>query len=252
MTIQYLDKRLIGAYVVDAWQNHFTTEKDPADGQWFTNGPGNNGGLYGQLTDTLATELVFRENQAVFTPQKIAAATGTADNRNGLTPEQTVTLTYSYQDSTSTTHSTTDALKLGYGVDFKAKAEFLGTGGETTVKFSSEYSFSWTDSRSESKSETKTFQQSVPVRGIPKGKIYQVVLMCDKTDLQVPFEANIRVSGKSTANFGSDVNGQKAWTVDAGTLCAWINEFGAAGDEPTGTAATRRSRSRGSCNSRAR
>jgi hypothetical protein len=231
MSLQFLDKRLVGAYIVDAWQNHFNTEQDPADGQWFTNGPGNNGGLYGMLTDTLATELVFRENESKFTPNKVAAATGTANNLNGLTPEQTVNLTYSYQDTTSTTHSTTQSLKLGYGVDFKFTATFLGVGGDTTVKFTSEYSFSWTDATTVSKSETKTFQQSVPVRNIPKGKVYQVVLMCDKAELKVPFEANVYLSGKTTANFGSEVNGQKVWTVDAGTLCAWINQFGSAGDE---------------------
>ena len=38
----------------------------------------------------------------MFTPHKIAAVTGTADNRNGLTPEQTITLTYQYQDSPTT------------------------------------------------------------------------------------------------------------------------------------------------------
>src|SRR5215212_10304705 len=183
MSVQFLDKRIVGAYIVDAWQNHFETEQDPADGQWFTNGPGNNGGLYGQLTDALASELVFLENENVFTPHKIAAATGTADNRNGLTPEQTITLTYSYQDSTSTTHSTTNALKVGMGVDIKADATFLGTGGGVTTKFSTEYSFSWTDATTAAKSETRTFQQSVPVRGIPKGRVYRVTLLCDKTDL---------------------------------------------------------------------
>ena len=75
MSLQYLDKRLIGAIIVDAWQNHFNTEMDPADGQWFTNGPGNNGGLYGILTDTLASELKFLPDQQVFTINKIAAAT---------------------------------------------------------------------------------------------------------------------------------------------------------------------------------
>jgi hypothetical protein len=231
MSIQYLDKRLIGATIIDAWQNQLNTEIDPADGQWFTNGPGNNGGLYGQLTDALASELVFEESQSVFTPHKIAAVTGTADNRNGLTPEQTITLTYQYQDATTTTHSTTSGLKVGIGVDIKAKAEFLGAGTEVTTKISTEYTYSWADATAKATSETKTFQQQVPVKGIPKGKIYRVTLLCDKTDLRVPFYADIRLSGQSTANFGSNVNGQKIWTVDAGTLCEWINKFGSAGDE---------------------
>src|SRR3982751_1767945 len=143
MALQFMDKRLIGAYIVDAWQNHFNTEQDPADGQWFTNGPGNNGGLYGQLTDTLASELVFLQDQSVFTPHKVAAFTSVADNRNGLLkPGSTGTLPPTCQTQSAVTRSTTGALKLAYGVDMKAKAEFLGTGGETTYKFSSEYSFS--------------------------------------------------------------------------------------------------------------
>jgi hypothetical protein len=231
MSLQYLDKRIIGAIIVDAWQKHLNTEKDPADGQWFTNGPNNNGGLYGQLTDKLASELVFLQNENVFTPHKIAAATGIVDNRNGLTPKSTVTLTYSYSDTATTTHSTTDALKLGYAVDIKAKAEFLGSGGEVTTKISTEYSFSWSKTKSDSKTETKTFSQSVPVENVPAGKVYQVTLLCDKTDLKAPFLADVHLSGQSTANFASPVNGQKIWSVDANTLCELINKFQSAGDE---------------------
>jgi hypothetical protein len=231
MALQYFDRRLVGAFIVDAWQQHFNTEMDPADGQWFTNGPGNNGGLYGKLTDTLASELIFDESKRVFTPNQVAASTGIADNRNGLTPEQTVTLTYAYQDSTSSTHSTSNSIKVATGVDIKADAAFLGTGGGVTYKFSTEYTYSWSDATTVAKSETKTFQQQIPVRQIPKGKVYQVVLMCNKDQLRIPYQANIYLSGTSSACFANPVNGQKIWTIDAGTLCEWINQFGSAGDE---------------------
>jgi len=231
MALQFFDKRLVGQYIVDAWQQHLNTEMDPADGQWFTNGPGNNGGLYGKLTDTLASELIFDESRLVFTPNQVAAATGIADNRNGLTPEQTVTLTYAYQDSTSSTHSTSNSIKVATGIDINAKSEFFGTGGGVTIKFSTEYTYSWSDATTNSKSETKTFQQQIPVRVIPRGKVYQVVLMCNKDQLKIPYHANIYLSGTSSACFANPVNGQKIWTIDAGTLCEWINQFGAAGDE---------------------
>jgi hypothetical protein len=227
MAVQFFDLRIFGAYVVDAWQQHFNTEMDPADGQWFTNGPGNNGGLYGKLTDTLASELEFDASKQIFSPNKVAAATGIADNRNGLTPEQTVTLTYAYQDSASSTHATTQGLKIATGTDIKAS--FFGQ--EATYKFSTEYSYSWTDSNTTQKTETKTFQQQIPVRNIPKGKVYQVVLMVDKNQLRVPYHANIYISGTSSACFRNPVNGEKIWTVDAGTLCEWINQFGSAGDQ---------------------
>jgi hypothetical protein len=231
MSLNFLDKRIVGAIIIDAWQNHFSTEMDPADGQWFTNGPGNNGGLYGILTDSLASELKFLQNQQGLTINKIAAATGTADNRNGLTPEQTVTLTYSYQDSSSTSHSTTNALKVATGIDINAKTDFFGTGGGVTVKFSTEYSYSWTEGSSKSQSETKTFSQQVPIKNIPSGKVYQVTLLADKADIRVPFYADIILQGQSVANFPSPVNGQKTWMIDAGTLCEWINKYGSAGDE---------------------
>jgi hypothetical protein len=231
MPLQFIDTRLIGAYVVDAWQNHFNTEMDPADGQWFTNGPGNNGGLYGKLIDKLASELVFDQSNRIFIPNQKVASTWTIDNRNGLTPEQSVTATYSYQDTASSTHSTTNGLKVGVGYDIKAKAEFFGTGAEATTKFSSEYTYSWTDTTTTSKTETKTFSQVIPVRNVPQGKVYQLILLCNEDKLKIPYHANIYLSGTSSACFASPVNGQKIWTVDAGTLCDWINEFGSAGSE---------------------
>jgi hypothetical protein len=231
MALQFLDKRIIGAIIIDAWQSHFNTEMDPADGQWFTNGPGNNGGLYGQLTDSLASELLFDDSEIKLTPRKVAACTSTIDNRSGLTPENTVTLTYSYQDTTTVTHSTTNSLKVGIGLDIKAKADFLGVGGEVTTKISTEYTYSWNDATTIAKAETKTFQEQVPVKGVPKGKVYRLTLLCDKTECRIPYHADVYLNGQSTANFASPVNGQKIWTVDAGTLCEWVNGFGSAGNE---------------------
>src|SRR5215216_343392 len=117
--LQFLDKRIIGAIIVDAWQNQLNTEMDPASGQWFTNGPDNNGGLYGHLTDKLATKLVFLPNERMFTSHKIAAATSTADNRNGKLPETTFRLAYNRQQTTTTTHSTTNALMASVSVAFE-------------------------------------------------------------------------------------------------------------------------------------
>ena len=230
VTLQFLDKRLIGAFVIDAWQNQLNTETDPADGQWFTNDPNNNGGLYGKLTDTLASELVFDESKKIFTPHQVAAVTAIADNRNGLTPNQTVTLSYSYQDSTSSTHSTTNALKVGIGIDVKFSGNLVFAGTEVTTKFSVEYSYSWTDATTITKTETKTFTQAVPVQ-VPLGKVYQVVLLCNKDEFTMPYSANIYLSGQSVASFASPVNGQKSWIVDAGTLCMWIQQYGSAGVE---------------------
>lgn len=230
MSLNFLDKHIIGAIIVDAFQQQLNTEIDPANGQWFTNGPDNNGGLYGNLVDVLSSELVFLPNEVVLTPHKLAADTAVIDNRNGLTPKSSLTLTYSTTESATTTHSTTKALKVGMGVDIKASGTFLGVGMDVTTKFSTEYTHSWSDSTAKTISETKQFSQSIQTE-VPPGRVYQVVLTCDKTNLNAPYFADVILKGKSTANFASAVNGEKTWVVNAGTLCQWINEFGSAGDE---------------------
>lgn len=231
MALQFLDKRLIGQYIVDAWQNALDTELDPADGQWYTNGPNNSRlGLYGGLTDTLASELTFDESKKIFTPHQVVAATAIVDNRNGLTPSSTVTLSYTYSDSLSSSHSTTNALKVGIGLDIQGKTDFFGVGGSVTTKFSFEYSYSWTDATTKTVTETKTFSQAVPVQ-VPKGSVYQARLFCNKDELTIPYRALIYLSGQSESCFASPVNGQKIWRVNAGELCAWINRYGSAESE---------------------
>jgi hypothetical protein len=228
--LQFLDKHIIGAIIVDAWQNQLNTEMDPASGQWFTNGPDNNGGLYGHLTDKLATKLVFLPSERVFTSHKIAAATSTADNRNGKLPETTFRLAYNCQQTTTTTHSTTNALMASVSVAIEAKAEVLGTGGGVTTTIDTQYSFSWTKEESASKTQGKEVSQEVPLK-IPKGKVYYGMLLADNVELNAPYYADIYLRGQSTANFASPVNGKKIWTIDAGSLCDWINKYKSAGDE---------------------
>jgi hypothetical protein len=230
MALQFLDRRLVGAYIVDAWQNHLNTEQDPADGQWFTNGPGNNGGLYGRLTDTLASELVFDSTKQMFSVHQLAAQIAHVDNRNGLNPKSTVSLTYTYSNGSTVSHATSNALKVAAGVKITAKTEIFGAEGGVETSLSTEYSYSWTDTTSSTTTETLTFQQSVPVE-VPAGRVHRVMLMCNKNEATIPFSANIYIGGTSSACFGSPVNGQKIWTADAGTICSWISQFGSAGNE---------------------
>ena len=234
MSLKYIDKRIIGAIIVDAWQKHFDTEMDPADGQWFTNGPKNNGGLYGLLTDELATKLVFTDPNPPFTIHQVAMATGRANNANGQYPPGTgvgVNLSYSYAEEVSSTHSTTNALTVGAEVALKGSAEFLGSGTEITVTISTAYTVSWTDETTTVKSETITGEMPVTLTDVPAGKVYDVVLTCNKAKVVMPYYADIHLRGTSTANFRSPVNGQRIWTVDAADLCEWIKQFESAGDE---------------------
>ena len=234
MALQFMDTRLVGAYIVDAWQNHFETEKDPADGQWFTNGPGNNGGLFGKLTDSLASELLFDESKKLFSTHLFSADSNIVDNRNGLQSKVETTLTYSFANTATVTHSSTHGLKVGSSLKITNKTT-LGipaTGAnETTVEvaFNTEYSYSWTDATTKTTTETQTVSRKVDLV-VPQGKLYQQILTCNKDNLKLPFTANIYLTGKSFACFATPVNGQKIWEIDAGTLCDWINQFGSAGD----------------------
>src|SRR5512132_1807495 len=164
MTLQYLDMRLVGAYIVDAWQNHFGTEQDPADGQWFTNGPGNNGGLYGKLTDSLASELIFDASKQVFSTHLLSADSNIVDNRNGLQSRVSTTLTYQYSNSAAVTHSTTNGLKVGSSIKITNKASLKvgDISDETSVEvaFSTEYSYSWTDTTTKTLTETQTVSRT--------------------------------------------------------------------------------------------
>jgi hypothetical protein len=228
MALQFLDTRAIGAYIVDAWQNELNTELDPASGKWFTHGPGNSGGLFGGLTDSLATSLVFDENQKVFDVHPEVGASTLLDNRNGLLDTtSTFTLTDSITNTVATTHQTSNSIKQGIGVDIKATAKFFGSGVDVTTKLSFEYSFSWSDTKATTLAETKTVAQQIPLK-VPNGKAYKVILTFNKAELTVPYSALIYVEGTSEANFTSAVNGKTKFTADAGTLCAWIAKYSSA------------------------
>src|SRR5262249_16064130 len=64
MSLQFLDKTVIGSYLQAMWKRDLNTGKDPANGKWFENGANNDHvGLYGGLTDNAATQLAFNESQ---------------------------------------------------------------------------------------------------------------------------------------------------------------------------------------------
>lgn len=224
MSIQFIDKNHLASVIIDAWQNYLNTEMDPVDGQWFNNGPENNGGLYGHLTDTIATELVFNLEKKVFQVHQKAVATSVADNRNGLTPNMSTTLTYAYQNVTTTSYTKSNSIKIGTGLSITSKANFLGSEVGVTTSMSTEYSHTWSETTSSSRSETLQFSENIPVT-IPSGHVIKVCLMCNTQQLQVPYFADIVLTGCSTANFRSPVNGKKTWQTDAGSLCEWIEKY---------------------------
>jgi len=231
MALIHLDKKVIGLYLSDVWKKELGTGKDPANRKWYEDGANHDGiGLYGGLTDTASTELLFDESQKAYTPQKVVCDTATLDNLNGLAPQSTVELSYTYGNSTTTTHSTTNSLKVGVGFEFKAKATIFGIGGEATTKLSFEYTHSWTKSTSESESESHTFKQSVPIH-VPSGKVYQVVLTAKSQKLTVPYRALIYVDGWTETWFEDRVKGHYNYSMSAGDAFLRIAQWGKAGAE---------------------
>lgn len=234
MAVQYLDARTLMSFIFDAWQSKLNTDLDPANGQWFTNGPGNNGGLYGKLTDSLATELIFHESQKTFSTRLYSADQNIVDNRNGLQGEVSTTLTYQYTNQSSLTHSTTNGLKVASGLKITNKTTVKAPGvadNETSVEvsFNTEYSYSWTDTSSRQVTETQTVSRTTKLV-VPTGKVYQQILTCNKDKLVIPFTANIYLTGTSAANFRGDVNGKATHTASAGDICEWIKQYKTAGD----------------------
>lgn len=228
MALQFLNVQTVSPYLAGAWKRQLNTGEDPANGRWYTNGANNDGiGLYGGLTDTLPTGLVFDQSKLVYLPKQIVASSSIVDNRNGLTPQSTITLSYSYTDTNSTSHTITNSIAVAAGVDITGGVDFL-VEGKVTAKFSLTYTFSYSSTTSETTSSTQTFSQSVPMN-VPTGKIYKGVLTAAVESIQVPYTANMIVRGTTETWFEDRVNGHYNWSTDAGTMFGWINSYGTAG-----------------------
>jgi hypothetical protein len=226
-----LDKKIIGGYVAEVWKKELNTGKDPANGRWYENGAqAGHLGLYGGLTDNASTELIFDEAQKNYYPECVVCDTATLDNRNGLAPQSTVELHHSYSNSTTTTHSTTNSLKVGVAEEIKAKVTLFGIGAESTTKFSFEYTHSWSDSTSVNESNTYTFKQGVTIN-TPAGKVYKAVLTARSQQLSVPYRAMIYVTGITETWFEDRVAGHYNWQMSAGDAFEKIARWGLAGSE---------------------
>ncbi len=232
MTLQYFETNVLGPYIMDAWQNYLGTESDPANGKWFRNGPNNSAGLFGGLTDTLATDLVFDTGKSTVNKQKAVAASTTLDNRAGLLNDSPATQTLQWQivNTASATHSSTNSVKSAISEKVSIKGKLFGqeASSETTISF--EYSYSWSDSTTTTQTDTKSFQQQIPLK-VPQGKAYKLVVLADNDTLKVPYSAQILLNGTSETNFANAVNGKQNWSTDAGTLCSWIQTYGSAGND---------------------
>ena len=220
MALTILEQDKIKSVLTAMWKKALNTDQDPANGRWFTNGANNDGkGLYGGLTDSIDTTAIFDMANKNYSPTQRLAASSIVDNRNGLTPSASVTLSYKYADTVSTTHTTSHAVKLGFGFEFKAKAEIFGVGGEATTKFNIEYQYTSSDSKTETQTREHSISQHVPVN-VPTGKVYKAVLVAAVQKIDVPYHLNVYVSGQTETWFERQVNGHYNWMLDVGSAFA--------------------------------
>lgn len=231
MTIKFLHGLRLGAIVVDAWQKRFDTRKDPAAGQWFSDDPAGNGGLFGNLRDDLATSLAFDPAARTFGVHKMAVATGLVDNRNGRSPFATVDLSHTCRDSVTTSHLVSKLVRTGLPVLIKDKLGPNVFGNDFDVTFAADYVHSWADATAVTDSAPRSFNLAVPVRNVPKGRVYQVQLVANRQMHSVPYRADIILKGTTTAHFANRVDGERIWRATAGDLCEWINRHDSAGDD---------------------
>lgn len=232
MALVNLDKTTLGGYMTAMWKRQLGTTLDPSNGKWTETKPGGKpGGLVGRLTDTAATELILDKSQQSLVVEDSEVNSAIVDNTNGLLPESTVTLRYTHANSTTTTHSTTSGWKLGVKVGFEFEAGLVFEKAKTSVEVNFEGYHSWTDSTSTTESKSIEFSQEVPVRNVPKGRVYKAVLVAQTHSITIPYRALISVSGQTETWFAKQVKKHYCWISDAGTAFARIAEWGLAGAE---------------------
>lgn len=231
MTINFLHRHRLGAIVFDAWQKHLETRKDPAAGQWFSDDPAGNGGLFGNLTDELAPALTFEPAARTFGVHKMAVATGLVDNRNGQSCGATVDLSHTCRDSVTTSHLVSKLVRTGLPVLIKDKLGPDVFGNDFDVTFAADYVHSWADATAVTDSAPRSVNLAVPVRNVPKGRVYQVMLVANRHMHSVPYRADIILKGMTTAHFADRIGGERIWRASAGDLCEWVNRHDSAGDD---------------------
>lgn len=206
------------------------TGLDPGS-KWTENGPNNDGvGLYGGLTDQVDADVKFDEAKKTYSKADIVVAYSVVDNRNGLNPENTVQLAYTYAKTQTQTHTVVSSVNTSLKIDVVARATILGIGADATSAFSFDYTYNVTNSTTTQESEQTTLSQNVDV-SVPKGRVYQVKLVGTRTTLTVPITSYVYVTGNSETWFPSKVNDHYNWITDAGDLFSSVNQFKTAGGQ---------------------
>lgn len=231
MAINILSVPVIQQALQAMWKKNLGTSEDPANGRWFTNGAnGDSIGLYGGLTDTAPTQLTFNQGSQQYLPSQITCTSSIVDNRNGLNPKGSTTLSYSYSNSSSYSQTTTNSISDTSKVGFEVSASFEGIGAKASAEFSVTMAYSMAKTSGTTTSTTNTFSQTIDVE-VPKGKVYQAVLTATVQRLQVPYTCAIQITGTTETWFEDRINGHYNWSMSAAQAFSLINQYGAAGGD---------------------
>jgi hypothetical protein len=233
MALTFLDPNTIGAALSCAWRTQLDTSESPSnDGKWDTKGAnGDDIGLYGGLTDSVPTALTFDMNAAQVTTSEVIADSVDVNDLDGKNDQyNSVTLTYQYTTSTSSTHTVTDSITAG--TKFTIQVSQVLT--KEDIEFS--LSFTWTSSESETNATTQSQVESTTVNVYAQpGTVLRAAITGTVQQITIPYTCIVKVTGTTETWFNSQVKdpqtGEKHYnySTDAGTAFGWINKDKCAG-----------------------
>jgi hypothetical protein len=228
MPLQGLDKKIMRQYLTAFWKKELNTGQDPSNkGKWLEKGAQGGGGLYGALRDTFSKEVEFDESGKKLIPELVTLCTDTFVNLHlPYKLHATARLSHTFQNSVTSSHSTTDSVKTG--LEYEFKTGFLVA--ESKMKVSFEFSHSWTSGVAKTESKSFTVDEAVDL-DVPPGRVYKVVLEGKSLKLSIPYRAFIYVDGYTETWFEDRVKGHYNYRQTIGGVFQKIAEWGLAGKD---------------------
>lgn len=235
MPLEILKKDTIKKLLTEVWKKDLNTNKDPANGKWYEKGAGGSTiGLYGGIDDS-TTSIQFGKPQNSL-PDIYVCDSHIFDNRDGLMPQATASLNYTYHNETSILHAKSDTINAGVSTETKGSVSIPVVTVEKSYSIKVDYAYNWSKSESSSKSIEFNISQTIPVT-IPEGKVYLVELTALSCSFEIPYTARIEVTGNTETWFEDRVKrqGEKDahynFIMSANTAFKKIRDWNIAGSE---------------------
>ncbi|MEZ4297001.1 MAG: hypothetical protein R3B70_18695 [Polyangiaceae bacterium] len=210
-----------------------TTQNADNNGKWLTSGADGDSpaGLYGALVLTQPNGITLDQANRTYNKKSVTVSNGLdciTDNKNGLNPNLSCSITTSITKLVSTTHGVENAINLGASVAIKASATLFGTGAEATTTLSVNYNHTWSKSTTNSDSTTSSYTGNCNTT-VPKGKVYQCIITGYVRDFKVPYKVVAAVSGFTETWFENKVSGHYNYALGGGSAFQLIRDWNLAG-----------------------